>query len=114
MLGVSKPAAPTDDEKMPEGDMPSEGSPEDETEDKKWSIDMPPGFEPPDDAQEGDQFDITCRAHVEGDKLCIDSVNGIKTEEGAEEEGDSTDEATQPQSMDDAMSAHKNARPMGM
>lgn len=120
------PSAAPDDEEMPSSEEPMEGSPEDMKEDKNWQIDVPEGFEPPDDVQGMDQFDITCRAHMEKDengtpKLCIDSVNGIKTEEGKEDnEGDEADESTappeqkSPQTLDDAMKAHSSSRPMGM
>lgn len=105
MIGMGKPDA---DEKMP--DTPDE--PEDQGEDKNYSITPPDGFEPPDDVQGSDQFDATIRCHMEDGMIVIDSINGIKTKEGDESEGQETDPDTSPpqQSLDQAMEAQKSYR----
>lgn len=65
---------------MPE-DMPMH----DESSEKGYSIDIPDGFEPPDGLEPGQPFDATVRVRMdENGKLCIDSINGIKTHAGGE------------------------------
>lgn len=100
-----------DDEPMPESGHDDE---DDQPMAKNYDIDVPDGFEPPDDVQEGDQFDATVRCHMEDGKLCIDSINGIKTDGSDKTEGSETDKGTappeqkQPQSLDDAMKAQSS------
>lgn len=112
-MGGKKPSGSMDDAADQSQD---ESMGEDDKDDDSCSIDMPEGFEPPDDVQEGQSFDVTCRMHVQDGKLCIESINGVKTDGGTEgdEEDDSTsppeekpDDSSKPMSLDDAMSAHR-------
>lgn len=110
MIGMGKPPSPPpgDNEAMPPGGPDDEDT---EAAGKNYEIDAPDGFQPPDDVQEGDEFDATIRGHMEngGKTLCIDSVNGIKTGDSEQNEGDETDKAAAPpeQSMDEAMMAQR-------
>lgn len=97
-----------DDKKSPPGLMlmmgmgdkdKGEGSPTDEAQDKNpFSLPMPRGFEPPSDTQGEEQFNITCRVHMDGDMIVVDSINGIKTDEGSE--GEEMDSESEPESSD--------------
>lgn len=52
---------------------------------------MPEGFEIPQGAQQGEEFDVTVRVKPEDGKLCVLKINGIpveSNEEGEEEEDD--------------------------
>ena len=54
-------------------------------------IPMPEGFEIPQGANEGEEFDATVRVKPEDGKLCVLKINGIplpSSEEGEEEEDD--------------------------
>jgi len=92
-------------------------------------ITPPQGFEPPDDAKDGQSFDITVRCHMEGDKICPESINGMPMDSkgdsddaGGTEEDDSMDEANNeanaeeddgsemgktPKNLDEAMAMQK-------
>lgn len=113
MIGIGKPkdAPPADDEQMPEGGEP------DGDEGGEYKIPLPEGFQAPDDKQDGEPFDATIRCYTEGGQLCITSINGVKTKEGEDTEGEETDEKTlsdqsdqmpeTPQSLDQAVAMQK-------
>lgn len=92
LLGLHKKGAaapgPDDQAPMPDNQDDSAG-PMDQAppdDDMGYKIKVPEGFQPPEGTEDGQDFEMTVKARMEGDHLCIDQVNGIPTHAGGDEE----------------------------
>jgi hypothetical protein len=59
-------------------------------------IPMPEGFEIPQGANQGEEFDVTVRVKPEEGKLCVLKINGIPVKGGEEEEEEEEDDDEMP------------------
>jgi hypothetical protein len=86
------------------GGKPKAGSESgDSMEEQKENYLTPPnGFEPPEDAKDGQSFDITARAHMDGDQICIESINGMPMDKGDQSDSDDEGGSEEDESMQEA------------
>lgn len=49
-------------------------------------IDLPDGFNKPEGVKDGETFNVSATVYIEGDKLCIESVDGFDISDNEEEE----------------------------
>lgn len=49
-------------------------------------IDLPDGFNKPEGVKDGETFTVSATVYVEGDKLCIEQVDGFDVSDNEKEE----------------------------
>lgn len=50
-------------------------------------IDLPDGFNKPEGVKDGQTFNVSATVYIEGDKLCIESIDGFDVSDDADDSG---------------------------
>lgn len=50
-------------------------------------IDLPDGFNKPEGVKDGETFNVSATVYIEGDKLCIESIDGFEVDSDADDSG---------------------------